>query len=104
MSKRKLKREQQKYLSEAASQLVDVRNGIERAYNVFNNTADPDLLEASILEMHALESKYSCLLRNLKTINGETRHALSSHPHSQRSPRSGAGTHRNIADAAEQAY
>lgn len=58
-------------LSEAESELNRLRDGLAAAYSVFNNTADPELLEASILEISALQSRYSVMLRNIKTISGE---------------------------------
>lgn len=68
MRKARKRREQEQLLSSARQELADVRNSLERAYSVFNNTSDPELIEASILEIRALQSKYSHTLRNLKNI------------------------------------
>ena len=43
-----------------------MQNSMEHAYSVFNHTVDPDLLEASILELRALQSRYDHMLRNMK--------------------------------------
>ena len=59
-------------LSEAESELDRVRDGLAAAYSVFNNTADPELLEASILEISALQSRYSVMLRAIKHLCGES--------------------------------
>ncbi len=68
MGKARKRREADLMLSSARQQLVDVRSSLEQAYCVFNSTADPELLETSILEIQALQSKYSHTLRNLKSI------------------------------------
>lgn len=57
-------------LCEAETELGRVRDGLAAAYSVFNSTADPELLEASILEISALRSRYGIMLRNIKNISG----------------------------------
>ncbi len=69
MRKARKRRETELMLSSARQELVDVRSSLEQAYCVFNSTADPELLETSILEIQALQSKYSHTLRNLKSIS-----------------------------------
>lgn len=54
---------------EAKNELIGVRNAMDAAYSVFNSTSDPDMLEASILEIGALQTKYSHMLRDLKNIS-----------------------------------
>ena len=58
-------------LNEAQMQILQLRNQLSSAYEVFNSTADPQLLEASILEISALRSRYNCALQNFKSIHGE---------------------------------
>ncbi len=54
---------------EARSELLGIRDAMESAYSIFNSTADPELLEASILEIGALQTRYSRMLRDLKNIS-----------------------------------
>ena len=72
MRKAKRKQENELMLNSARQELVDVRSSLELAYCVFNGTSDPDVLETSILEIRALQSKYSHTLRNLKKISEDT--------------------------------
>ena len=53
-------------MQNASRELRNMQNSIEHAYSVFNHTVDPDLLEASILELRALQSRYDHLLRSMK--------------------------------------
>ena len=53
----------------AREELRHVREDINDAYCVFNSTSDPDALEAVILEISALQSKYSLLLKKYKDIS-----------------------------------
>ena len=96
------RRAQRERIAAAEQELSDLRDALERAYGVFNHTDDPELLEASILEISALQSKYGCRLRDIKTLNGERNHADASHP---RDPAgSGGRADRAAAEAAAQAY
>ncbi len=69
MRKARKKQEAEHMLHIACQELVDVRSSLEQAYCVFNSTSDPEVLETSILEIQALQSKYSNTLRNLKNIS-----------------------------------
>ena len=69
MRKARRKREAELMFHSARQELMDVRSSLEQAYCVFNSTSDPEILETSILEIRALQSKYSHTLRNLKTIS-----------------------------------
>ena len=89
-------------LQAAQTELGELHDALSRAYEVFDRTDDPELLEASILEISALQSKYSRRLRDIKLLNGEQTHADASHP---RDPAgSGGRPHRTAAEAAAQAY
>lgn len=55
----------------ARQELSALRHELSDAYEVFNRTLDPQLLEASILEISALHARYSSVLKNLKSLNGE---------------------------------
>lgn len=59
-----------KALQNAKRELRNMQNSMEHAYSVFNHTVDPDLLEASILELRALQSRYDHLLRSMKKQYG----------------------------------
>ena len=59
-----------KALQNAKRELINMQNSIEHAYSVFNHTIDPDLLEASILELRALQSRYDHMLRSMKKQYG----------------------------------
>ena len=68
MGKRALRRERRERRAAAERELTELRDGLDAAYSVFNDTVEPELLEASILEIRALQSRYGCALRNLKII------------------------------------
>ena len=70
MGKKKPRRARGKSLQNARRELRNMQNSMEHAYSVFNHTVDPDLLEASILEMRALQSRYDHMLRNMKKQYG----------------------------------
>lgn len=70
MGKKLPRRVRGKALQNARHELRNMQNSMEHAYSVFNHTVDPDLLEASILEMRALQSRYDHLLRNMKKQYG----------------------------------
>ena len=50
--------------------LSDTRRKIEQAYNQFNYSSDPDLIDASIYEINALQCRYNYLLRQVKACSG----------------------------------
>ena len=56
---------------QARSELTALRRQLQEAYDVFNATLDPQLLEACILEISALHARYSSALKNLKSLDGE---------------------------------
>ena len=51
---------------QARAELEELRRELGSAYEVFNATLDPQLLEACILEISALHARYSSALKNLK--------------------------------------
>jgi len=63
-----IRKETQLMLNNAGDELKDLRRQINDAYAVFNRTLDPDRLDASILEINALQSKYGIALKNFKSI------------------------------------
>ena len=65
------RREQLERRSAAERELNELLCSLAGAYSVFDHTADPELLEASILEISALKSRYSSALRGLKVIERE---------------------------------
>ena len=68
--KRRLRRKQRRQRAADQSALTEIRQSMQQAYSVFNHTTEPDLLEAAILEIRSLQSKYSHTLRQLKETNG----------------------------------
>ena len=70
MGKKPPRRGRGKSMQGAKLELRNMQNSMEHAYSVFNHTVDPDLLEASILELRALQSRYDHLLRNMKKQYG----------------------------------
>ena len=66
------RRGQDSALADAETELLRLSTSLSSAYSVFNSTDDPELLEASILEISALRSRYSAALRSLKSISGES--------------------------------
>ena len=67
-----LRRERREKRSAALRELTGIRSNLACAYSAFNATADPELLEASILEICALKSRYSSALRSLKHLEQES--------------------------------
>ena len=81
----RIRRTQQARLAEARRELSALRDTLTDTYAVFNRTTDPALLEASILEISALQCKCDCLLRSIKNMNGELQNAASDY-HCRRHP------------------
>ena len=71
MRKRESKRTRRETLDAAAGEVRALQTRLECAYNIFNNTGDPELLEASILEIRALQSRYSHMLKKLKEAGAQ---------------------------------
>ena len=75
-------------LESARQELYALRGALTDAYCTFNRTADPALLEASILEISALQVRCDRLLRSIKEMNGE----LQNDPRNYRTARHRGGT------------
>lgn len=71
LSEIRRKKDRRAQLDQARQQLSELRADIGEAYEVFNSTVDPQLLEATIFEISALQSRYSCLLRSLKSLQSQ---------------------------------
>ena len=69
MRKARKRAEEQALISTSRQELMALRSQLEQAYAVFNASADPEIVESTILEISALQAKYSRLLRNFKQIN-----------------------------------
>lgn len=76
MLQRKLQRARQEQFSAASAEYAALRDALTQAYAVFNRTDDPALLEASILEISALQRRCDGALRTLKSLNGESQHVI----------------------------
>lgn len=48
--------------------MAQARRGISEAYQGFNSTRDPDLIESYVYEINSLESRYSYLLRRVREL------------------------------------
>ena len=71
MKKAALRREQRERRYAAEREISELLHSLASAYSVFDHTADPELLEASILEICALKSRYSSALKGLKLLERE---------------------------------
>ena len=71
ISESRRRKEAQARTDAARQELMLLRSSLTEAYRVFNSTADPALLEASILEIGALQMRCDRLLRSIKEMNGE---------------------------------
>lgn len=52
------------------SELSDTRFALAQAYVRFDNTTEPELVDACIFELNALQSRYNYLLRLVKESGG----------------------------------
>ena len=71
MKKAARRKEQRERRCAAEQELNALLHSLASAYSVFDHTADPELLEASILEICALKSRYSSALKGLKLLERE---------------------------------
>ena len=68
MSKRKEKRALKAEYEKTLAELADVRSLIDATYCRFNAVNDSAMLEACIYELSALQSKYNCAVRAVKSF------------------------------------
>lgn len=71
MSRLREKRELMQRIGIARGELERLRLSLEEAYAAFNSTSDPEILEACILEISALHSRYGAALKNIKSMDGD---------------------------------
>lgn len=64
--KRKEVKAQRKELNRVAGEIGCIRNNLDIAYSHFNNTSDPDALDACIFEISALRSRYNTALKHYR--------------------------------------
>lgn len=57
-------------LDELLHSLSRTQREIEQAYNRFNFTSDPDLIDSYVYEISALQCRYNYLLRRVKERRG----------------------------------
>jgi len=57
-------------LQELFTELSDTRFALAQAYARFDNTTEPELVDACIFELNALQSRYNYLLRLVKESGG----------------------------------
>ena len=58
-------------LQQLLRELSEMHEALENAYRCFNQAGDPELVEASIYEINAAQSRCSYLLRAIKEAGGE---------------------------------
>ena len=71
MLRMKEKRELRRSIALARDELEQLRESLEQSYSAFNSTSDPEILEACILEISALHSRYGAALKNIKSMDGD---------------------------------
>ena len=54
--------------TELLESLRATRGALSRAYDGFNRTGDPDLIESYVYEINALQHRYSYLLRQMRGL------------------------------------
>ena len=59
-------------LQELFTELSDTRFALSQAYAYFNHVTEPELVDASIFEISAAQSRYNYLLRVIKEHGGES--------------------------------
>ena len=64
-------------LAQAEDALRDLLEQRQAACCCFNSVCDPALLEASILELSAVQKRYGLMLRRIKELNEEVSYAAS---------------------------
>ena len=57
-------------LQELFTELGETRFALSQAYVRFDNTTEPELVDACIFELNALQSRYNYLLRLIKERGG----------------------------------
>ena len=71
MSAIREKRELRRRLGSAMDELEELQLSLGHSYHAFNSTSDPEILEACILEIAALRRRYSAVLRNIRSMEGD---------------------------------
>ena len=69
MTRSRRQKEKNTQLSSARQEIFELRSALSQAYRAFNASSDPDIVEASILEISALQARYGRMLRDLKNIS-----------------------------------
>jgi len=71
MSRTKEKRLIRENLSTAQRELTELKEALRQSYICFNQSSDPDILEACIHEISALSARRSAAWRNLRALDGD---------------------------------
>lgn len=69
LKKRRERAEQRARLAEAEAELGELRRRLADAKDLFNRSADEALIEASILELGALEARFRSALRRVRALS-----------------------------------
>lgn len=59
-------KQRRKELKRVAGEIYSIRSSLDDAYTQFNNTTDPDALDACIFEISALRSRYNIALKHYR--------------------------------------
>lgn len=67
-ARRKLRARHKEELLHAKNQLGELRDALTAAYFGFEQSADPDTVDACIFEINALRARYNSAIRQIKSI------------------------------------
>lgn len=69
MSKaKKMQKEKREEYNKRMRELNKIRSQLQSVYSVFNNTTDESLLDACIFEISALNARYNCAIKNIRSM------------------------------------
>lgn len=50
----------------ARNEIIEIKSDLDNAYACFNHISDPNLVDACIYEINALNARYNCTLKDIK--------------------------------------
>ena len=65
-------------LQELFTDLSEMRFALSQAYTRFNSAVEPELVDACVFEINAIQSRYNYLLRVIKERGGEAEYRICS--------------------------
>jgi predicted nucleic acid-binding Zn-ribbon protein len=66
--KRKAKKKLKAERARVRGEIGGIRRDLDSAWSAFNNITDPNLMDAYIYEISALQSRYNCAVKDLKAL------------------------------------